>query len=85
MVWACSFAMNVLCTVLVFALLSLTKNCSSTPLDDYVNKYDPSYEFKDLEQSVKMKGYTVHFVNMTSQTWLSGEFAAYPLFLTPIT
>lgn len=44
---------------------------SGTPLDDYVNKPDPSYKFRDLEKPVKMDGYTVYFINMTSQTWLS--------------
>jgi len=52
--------------------LALQSACSgATPLDDYVHKADPSYEFRDLKIPVRMDGYTVHFLNMTSQTWLS--------------
>ncbi len=45
-----------------------------TPLDDYVKKPDPTYQFRDLEKPVKMDGYTVHYLNMTSQTWLSSRY-----------
>ena len=43
-----------------------------TALDDYVNKADPSYEFREMK-SVRMDNYTVYYINMTSQTWLSCE------------
>lgn len=52
-------------------LLLLINNSSGTPLDDYVNKPDPTYEFRDLGMTVKMDGYTVYYINMTSQTWLT--------------
>lgn len=48
----------------------------STPLDYYVSKSDPSYRFYDLGRTAKMDGYTVYFLNMTSQTWLSCKYAS---------
>ena len=60
--------------IAIFFLAFLAGWASGTPLDDYVNKPDPSYEFRDLGIPVKMDGYTVHYLNMTSQTWLSCEF-----------
>ena len=47
---------------------------ASTPLDDYVNKPDPTYRFLDLEKPVRMDNYTIYYLNMTSQTWLSRKF-----------
>ena len=44
---------------------------ATTPLDDYVNKPDSTYEYRDLGNSFKGDGYTSYFINMTSQTWLS--------------
>jgi hypothetical protein len=57
--------------VALFLLCLLAGYATSTPLDDYVNKPDPTYEFRDLGRSVKMNNYTVYYINMTSQTWLS--------------
>lgn len=60
------------CYAVAFLLFAyLFAWAAATPLDDYVHKPDPSYEFRDLKIPVKMDGYTVHFLNMTSQTWLS--------------
>lgn len=60
-------------------LLALTllwvSSCYGTPLDDYVNKPDPTYEFRDLGEEVEMEGYTVFYINMTSQTWLSCTYS----------
>ena len=54
--------------ILVLSLAYLT----CTPLDDYVNKYDPNYSFKVLDYVYKGDGYTLYCINMTSQKWLSG-------------
>ena len=45
----------------------------STALDDYVNKYDPTYTYKEIGTPFKGDGFTSYFINMTSQTWLSGK------------
>ena len=50
------------------AVVGLT---TATPLDDYVNKPDATYQYKDLGNPFKGDGYTSYFINMTSQTWLS--------------
>lgn len=61
--------------VVGFCLLCpLVRYVACTPLDDYVNKPDPSYEFRDLGNSVRMDNYTVYYLNMTSQTWLSCRY-----------
>ena len=39
-----------------------------TPLDDYVNKPDPSYKY-DVLHSERGTNYTTYYLNMTSQTW----------------
>ena len=57
----------------------------ATPLDDYVNKYDPTYRYEDTGITVKGDGFTSYYINMTSQTWLSCKpSAAYtnPCFIT---
>lgn len=53
------------------ALLLLLRLVSATPLDDYVNKPDPTYTYTDLGHSFRGDDYTAYFINMTSQTWLS--------------
>ena len=55
-------------------LLALLGTAASTPLDDYVNKEDPTYEYRDLGNPFKGEGYTSYFINMTSQTWLSCKY-----------
>lgn len=61
------------CSFLVVALLcSRCVRVESTPLDDYVNKPDPTYKYEDLGNPWKGDGYTSYFINLTSQTWLSG-------------
>lgn len=62
------------CSFLVTALLSsrCVFRVESTPLDDYVNKPDPTYKYEDLGNPWKGDGYTSYFINLTSQTWLSG-------------
>ena len=44
-----------------------------TALDDYVNKYDPTYTYKEIGTPFKGDGFTSYFINMTSQTWLTGK------------
>ena len=56
-----------LCVVLVLAA------ASATPLDDYVNAPDPTYEYRDLGNPWKGDSYTSYFINLTSQMWLSRE------------
>ncbi|XP_072043224.1 autocrine proliferation repressor protein A-like [Amphiura filiformis] len=48
---------------------------SATPLDDYVNKADPSYDYYVLEDYTRRVDgiYTVYVLNMTSQTWLDNS------------
>ena len=60
--------------LVAFLLSSLSAPAvKSTPLDDYVNKPDSSYKYEDLGNPWKGDGYTSYFINMTSQTWLSGD------------
>ncbi|WAQ96729.1 APRA-like protein [Mya arenaria] len=40
----------------------------ATPLDDYVNKPDPTYKY-DILETFGGPGYTLYNINMTSQTW----------------
>ena len=54
-------------------MLGLLAACSATPLDDYVNAPDPTYEFRDLGDPWDGDGYTSYFINLTSQLWLSRE------------
>ena len=60
------------CSLLVALLSSRCARVASTPLDDYVNKPDPTYRYEDLGNPWKGDGYTSYFINLTSQTWLSG-------------
>ncbi len=55
------------------SLLWIAAPGGCTPLDDYVNRPDSSYEFREMGYEVRMDGYTVYYINMTSQTWLSSE------------
>ena len=45
----------------------------ATPLDDYVNAPDNTYGYEDLGDPFIGKGFTSHFINLTSQTWLTSE------------
>ena len=51
---------------------------SATPLDDYVNQPDPTFEYRDLGNPWKGDGYTSYFINLTSQLWLSREKRSAP-------
>ena len=43
-----------------------------TPLDDYVNEPDPSYNWTVVNVS-RGDNYTLYSINMTSQTWGKGK------------
>ena len=57
-------------TLLLLAVLAtlLLVGGRGTPLDDYVNKPDPSYKY-DVLHSERGTNYTTYYLNMTSQTW----------------
>ena len=45
----------------------------ATPLDDYVNAPDDTYRYEDLGDPYIGDGFRSHFINLTSQTWLTRE------------
>eukprot|EP00045_Choanoeca_perplexa_P003730 m.33128 g.33128 ORF g.33128 m.33128 type:complete len:491 (+) comp12198_c0_seq1:30-1502(+) len=55
----------------IWTLCAIAALSHATPLDDYVNKPDDTYAWTDLQMTENGTGYTAHFLNMTSQTWLS--------------
>lgn len=59
--------MQVLLSFLCFCAV-----CGSTPLDDYVNRPDSTYKYDVLDTVIEQDGFTIHYLNMTSQTWLTG-------------
>ena len=65
--------LSLACSFLVVLLSSHCVRVESTPLDDYVNKPDPTYKYEDLGNPWRGDGYTSYFINLTSQTWLSGK------------
>ena len=58
--------------VYLFVLTVKWIQCGATPLDDYVNKPDPTYRY-DVIGKLRGPTYTLYTVNMTSQTWKPGE------------
>ncbi len=56
-------------------LISLFTVFGATPLDDYMNNSDTSYDYTVLEEYTRSVDgvYTVYLLNMTSQTWLNRE------------
>ena len=67
---------------LCFAVLLAT--ASTTPLDDYVNAPDPTYEYQDLGDTSRADGCTSYLLNLTSQMWLTREFYESMVGMTPI-
>lgn len=62
-------------TVFLFVIIVAMMDVSgSTPLDDYVNKPDPTFSWK-LIRTYPSSTYTVYVLNMTSQTWFDGSFS----------
>ena len=45
----------------------------ATPLDDYVNAPDDTYRYEDMGDPYIGDGFRSHFINLTSQTWLTRE------------
>lgn len=59
--------------VLLFVITFLVINIiDGTPLDDYVNKPDPTYSWKLIE-TYPSSQYTVYVLNLTSQQWFDGR------------
>ena len=56
----------------VVCVAALAAVGSATPLDDYVNRPDPTYKYEVL-QTLKLTNYTLYIINMTSQTWLDSK------------
>ena len=57
--------------VIFFGTLLLLGVTIGTPLDDYVNRPDPTYKY-DILEAIEGPGYTLYNINMTSQTWKPG-------------
>lgn len=57
--------------IYIFHLLFLKIFVDSTPLDDFVNSFDPYYSF-DVIQQYKLDQSRMYVINMTSQKWLNG-------------
>ena len=62
-------AQALLLGLLVCMVAELT---GATPLDDYVNRYDPHYSYQKIDE-FRGHGYTLYTINMTSQKWKTGE------------
>lgn len=62
--------MNKLSLLLALSMLGLVL---ATPLDDYVNKPDPHYQYNVI-QTYKLKNSMTYVLNMTSQKWYDGEW-----------
>lgn len=45
----------------------------ATPLDDYVHREDPHYQYSEIG-SYRGPEYTMYTLNMTSQKWKTGRF-----------
>ena len=69
--------MNSFYIIFIFFALNFQNFTSSTPLDDYVNQYDPNYGFKVVNYTYKGPGFTLYCLNMTSQKWLTGFIIVY--------
>jgi PhoPQ-activated pathogenicity-related protein len=54
-----------------FAAALLVATAAATPLDDYVNAADPSFNFVDTGIRRGGNGWTGYVYNLTSQTWLT--------------
>uniref|UniRef100_A0A2C9K2U5 Uncharacterized protein n=1 Tax=Biomphalaria glabrata TaxID=6526 RepID=A0A2C9K2U5_BIOGL len=65
------------CLVLAVTTVAMTGTLG-TPLDDYVNTFDPNYSYTLLSQSVGAD-FTLHVLNMTSQKWLTEKVTKKPI------
>eukprot|EP01116_Phalansterium_solitarium_P018307 TRINITY_DN4813_c0_g1_i1.p1 TRINITY_DN4813_c0_g1~~TRINITY_DN4813_c0_g1_i1.p1 ORF type:complete len:334 (+),score=96.50 TRINITY_DN4813_c0_g1_i1:25-1002(+) len=62
-----------------FLTLILVCGVQGTPLDDYVNAPDPTFKWELISSYRSVLGYTAHFVNVTSQTWLTAADSSHPV------
>eukprot|EP00118_Oscarella_pearsei_P016366 m.155297 g.155297 ORF g.155297 m.155297 type:complete len:483 (+) comp38666_c0_seq1:42-1490(+) len=51
----------------------------ATPLDDYVQKPDPHYEYEEIWQPYLFDKIDIHYLNMTSQKWLQEDDTSQPI------
>ncbi|XP_059147465.1 autocrine proliferation repressor protein A-like isoform X3 [Physella acuta] len=65
-----------LASLLVVAAIVLAT--SATPLDDYVNTFDPHYTYRFLKK-IDGPNYSLHILNMTSQKWLTEQVLTRPI------
>ncbi|KAH9499597.1 hypothetical protein Btru_074237 [Bulinus truncatus] len=56
----------------------VTSQVRATPLDDYVNAPDPTYNYRYL-MTITGPDYSIHILNMTSQTWLTNQVTTTPV------
>ncbi|XP_065179315.1 autocrine proliferation repressor protein A-like [Sycon ciliatum] len=61
---------------ILLAIVAGALSVGSTPLDDYVNAADSNYKYEEVAPPFKGEGYTTHYLNMTSQRWLSDELVS---------
>ena len=59
--------------LLLVRIIAEIQLSSTTPLDDYVNKPDPTYSWKLLHTNSTPQA-TVYILNLTSQTWMDCKF-----------
>uniref|UniRef100_A0A2C9LAQ2 Uncharacterized protein n=1 Tax=Biomphalaria glabrata TaxID=6526 RepID=A0A2C9LAQ2_BIOGL len=66
------------CVSLCWLLLTTVFQAMATPLDDYVNAPDATYNYRYLS-TFTGPDYAVHILNMTSQTWLTNQVTTTPV------
>ncbi|XP_046562184.1 autocrine proliferation repressor protein A-like [Haliotis rubra] len=69
--------LKVIC--LVAAIGVIVPTLRATPLDDYVNKADPHYNYTVLEWTYRGPEFTLYLINMTSQQWLTEAEVEHPI------
>jgi PhoPQ-activated pathogenicity-related protein len=69
-----------LCSVVVLGVVAK----KGTPLEQYVNNGDYSYDFTTMA-SVRGSSYTAFFLNLTSQTWLTSAESSKPVWTHRLT
>lgn len=62
--------MECVCLPVISFLLASLAGAGSTPLDDYVNSFDPHYSYRFL-YSTEFPNFSLHTLNMTSQKWMT--------------
>jgi len=62
----------------LFITIALASIASATPLDDYIAKDDPAFEYGEPVKVVEAAAYTAKVYRMTSQTWLDESLVDKP-------